>query len=319
MKPILLQVNSLGAWTAIVPTCVWLFALVGGCGVGAPCPSNAADQVTVVLTFDDGPLAADQSLENASPAAVELLQPLRTILDTLDRRGARAVFYIEGPGSDDAGEALQSLFANGLEAIHERDHVLGYHAFNHDPAIWSQTLGPPLFGRVPMREDLDRLVAYVDAALAIVDADRDEWFSALYRQPFGGSGISRFEAQVVAQDLGWIYHGFVIDSVDWTDNLESDPGLVAGLPFDDETQRIAFVRRRIRSGIFRHWDREVIDVLLHVNTFTAANLDAWIDEIEAAYSQKAGAAIVFDVPECYLTTPDGTVDRTLVEDLLRSD
>ena len=75
--------------------------------------------------------------------------------------------------------------------------------------------------------------------------------------------------------------------------------------------------RRIRSGIFRNWDREVIDILFHVNAFTAANLDAWIDEIETAYSQKVDATIELEVPECYLTTPDAQVDRTLVEDVIR--
>ncbi|GJM24318.1 MAG: hypothetical protein DHS20C16_07330 [Phycisphaerae bacterium] len=280
------------------------------------CSSDAPDQVTVVLTFDDGPLAADQPLTNASGASDELLQPLRAILDTLERRGVRAMFFIEGPGYDGAGDAGRDLFATGLRAIHDREHVMGYHAFDHDPAIWSQTLGPPLFGRVPMRADLVQLVAYIDSALATVDDNQNEWFAPVFRQPFGGSGISRSEAQIVAQEFGWIYHGFVIDSVDWTDNLESDPAVADGLPIQDETERIDFVRRRIRSGIFRNWDREVIDVLLHVNTFTATNLDTWIDEIETAYSQKSGATIVFDVPECYLTTPDSEVDRTLIEDLI---
>ncbi len=302
---------------ALILLCGVAPVLVGGCGVGAACPSGSADQVTVVFTFDDGPLAADQTLANATNDSVELLQPLNSILETLDRRSVRAVFFIEGPGDEDTGEALQGLFANGLEAIHDRGHVLGYHAFNHDPAIWSQTLGPPFFGRIAMQSDLDQLIAYIDAALAMIDADRQDWFADLYRQPFGGSGVSRSEAQAVAQDLGWVYRGFVIDSVDWTDNLESDPALTDGLPFETEAERIEFVRRRIRSGIYRHWDCEVIDILLHVNAFTAANLDTFIDEVEAAYDQKTGATIVFDVPDCYINTPDAQVDRTLVEDLIR--
>ena len=69
-------------------------------------------------------------------------------------------------------------------------------------------------------------------------------------------------------------------------------------------------------------DRIAADVLEHgykanVNAFTAANLDAWIDEIETAYSQKVDATIELEVPECYLTTPDAQVDRTLVEDVIR--
>ncbi|HNO78542.1 MAG TPA: polysaccharide deacetylase family protein [Phycisphaerae bacterium] len=311
-----------GAWRRCIHA-VWaaawgvVLAISGGCGTATDCHSETANRVTVVLTFDDGPLAADQSLDNASGASVELLDQLNAILDTLNRRGARAVFYIEGPGDDETGSAVQSLFADGLRSIHDQGHVLGYHAFNHDPAIWSQTLGPPFFGRTAMRSDLVQLTAYLDTTLEVVGANRLEWFTPVYRQPFGGSGISRSEAEAVAQELGWIYHGFVIDSVDWTDNLESDPTLTEGLPFETDTERVEFVRRRIRSGIFRNWDREVIDILFHVNAFTAANLDAWIDEIETAYSQKVDATIELEVPDCYLTTPDAQVDRTLVEDVIR--
>ncbi len=294
-----------------------LASILCGCGAAANCDNETPEQVAVVLTFDDGPLAADQSLEGASANSVELLQPLGEILATLDRRQVRAAFFVEGSGNAEIGEQVEGIFGDGLRMIHEGNHVLGYHAFDHDPAIWSQTFGPPLYGRVPIREDLDRLVDYIDLALESVDAEREDWFTPIFRQPFGGSGISRSEAQTVVQERGWVYHGFMIDSVDWTDNTESDPALADGLPFETEAERVEFVRRRIRSGIFRNWDREVIDVLLHVNAFTAANLDNWIDEIETAYSQKANATILFDVPECYITTPDARVDRTLIEDLIR--
>ncbi len=301
---------------------LWYFLLCsifsgGGCDVENTCESESADHVSVVLTFDDGPLAADQSFDGSTSESVELLQPLRDILMTLERRGVRAAFFVEGPGYDVIGDQVAGLFGEGLKEIYEYDHVLGYHAFNHAPAIWSQTLGPPLLGRVAMENDLDRLVAYIDDSLETVGGNQSEWFTPLFRQPFGGSGLSRSEAQTVAIQRGWVYRGFIIDSIDWTDNFESEPALADSLPFETKSERIEFVRRRIRSGIFRNWDRDVIDILLHVNAFTAANLDNWIDEIEASYAQTSNATITFDVPECYVETPDTTVDRTLVEEWIR--
>ena len=296
-------------------TSACLIAVAPGCGVRATCPGETAEQVTVVLTFDDGPLAADLLIDGADSTA--LLRPLASILETLERRGARGVFFIEGPGGDVDGVRVVDDFAEGLRVIHDGGHVLGYHAFRHDPALWSQTLGFPLLGRAQMQSDLDRLVAYLDTALGMIGTNRDDWFTPIFRQPFGGSGLSRTEAQIAAQQRGWIYRGFVIDSVDWTDNIEADPGLAMGLPFETETERIDFVRERIRSGIYRNWDRDVIDILLHVNTFTSDHLDIWIDEIETAYAQRVGATIVFDVPDCYVTTPDATVDRSIVEAVVR--
>lgn len=284
---------------------------VFGCWGGDPCPTRTEQDITIVLTFDDGPLAADLAISRlGSPD--DLLDPLQDILKVLDERQSRAVFFIEGPGRDDIDDRLEEAFADGIAAIHDAGHVLGYHGFTHDLLLWANPLSPPIIGYVGVTVNLERLVIFLDDALGRRNLSREAVFEPLFRQPFGGSGFSRTLGWLEAGRRGWTYRGFMIDSIDWLDNVEVDPSFAAALSVSSEDEYVEFVLDNLRSGVNRNPEQSVVDVLLHVNRFTARHLEAWIGEIETAVGEIGGAAVTFDVPDCYLRSSNLTVDRAIL-------
>jgi peptidoglycan/xylan/chitin deacetylase (PgdA/CDA1 family) len=280
------------------------------------CSSPVPNTTTLVLTFDDGPLPADVDLAATTLSDAELLTPLTDILDTLSARDIPAVFFIEGPGDAATGDVLLAPFGDGLALIHAGGHRLGYHAFAQQQDIWAPIVASPLTGREPMRRDLDTLNAYLDQALAPVELERVEVFAPIFRQPFGGFGTSALQAAAEARSRGWTYRGFLIDIADWTDNVEADPAIVEALPVATDADHLAYTLSLIRAGARRHAERAVVDVLLHVNRFTANHLDAMIDELDRAFTAETGRAVRFAIPNCYLTQDDLAVDRTLLLDAL---
>lgn len=281
---------------------------LAGCPADDPCASALPAPLTIVLTFDDGPLAADVDLAAATTDPEHLLDPLRRILAALAAHQIPAVFFVEGPGNPVAAAEYRSVYADGMLEIHRAGHLLGYHAFRQDPAIWVQPLTPPPLARLAMSADLDQLELYLGVLLAERGESAAELLTPLFRQPYGGLGISRSAAFAVATARGWTYRGFLIDSTDWTDHPDLPPAIAARLAVGDPADRIAFVRSRLRSGVYRHRQRAVVDVLLHMNGFTADHLHLWIDELSAAAAALGRGPAWFAVPPCYRERSDPTVD-----------
>ena len=293
---------------------VTLAGALGGCPLQQPQRGESEPQ-SIVLTFDDGPLPADV----ADPAALnseELLAPLHAILAVLERRGLRAVFYVKGPGTDAAAAALSDVYAQALATLHGAGHVLGYHAFDHDPRIWIDPCNPPWRALTLMDRDLDRLTAFLDGVLPRAGLSRATTFTPLFRQPYGGAGLFEPEGEAVAAARGWVYHGFRLDSFDWIVNADADPRVVARLPVETEEQRVALVLRQLRAGVARTAREQFVDVLFHVNGLTARHLDEWIDALSEASARDPRGPARIEVPDRYLTDSDPIVDLSLIADLL---
>lgn len=318
----ILRTGSAGFVCALLQAAVSTLLPLAGCGVSSPCgplPSVAARTASIVLTFDDGPLAADvRHTADADPGA--LLAPLEGILGTLDRRGIQAVFYISGPRPEGDARVLLPVYGAGLRMIAERGHRIGYHGYAHVADIWANPLLPPWLNVLMMDADVDALVAYVDEALATAELRPSHVMSPLFRQPYGGYGLTTFSAQVLAASRGWIYHGFHIDSVDWTDNLTADAPIVANLATaqwaDDPQAHAGYVVARLQAGAQRFGAGSMFDALFHVNHFTAERLDGWIDALSEGSSAATGASPRFEVPTCYLSQADGAVDLSVVGEAL---
>ncbi|MGE0479892.1 MAG: polysaccharide deacetylase family protein [Phycisphaerae bacterium] len=287
----------------LLPLCA-----IAGCLPAAPCENAASGGgTTLVLTFDDGPLPADVAQIDAPLDSDALLAPLRDILATLHARHLPAVFFVQGPRTTAAADALRAVYAEALVEIHAAGHVAGYHGFAPDPPVWIQPLTPPVLAAGAMSRDLDRLVAYLDAALAPTGVGREQVFAPVFRQPFGGAGVSRSAGVLAAAARGWTYRGFALDSTDWIVNADAPLAL---LGIDELTAESAAARvaERLARAAHRPRDGRIVDVLFHVNHLTATHLDAWLDVLMDAFESADGAPPIFDVPACYLSHSDATVD-----------
>jgi peptidoglycan/xylan/chitin deacetylase (PgdA/CDA1 family) len=212
---------SPSSWVRIMLLAFGL-AVSAGCGWPwpCPCPGGGTETVSVVLTFDDGPLPADVSTEVRADGGEELLDPLKIILEVLQRRGVQAVFFVAGPGPSGETDVLQATWARGIAAMRAAGHVLGYHAFDHDAEVWAAPLRPPAIALSMISADLDELERTIDQALGPLDLAGTDVFSPLFRQPFGGALFSSHEGWRTAHERGWTYHAYAIDSADWIVNAD---------------------------------------------------------------------------------------------------
>jgi peptidoglycan/xylan/chitin deacetylase (PgdA/CDA1 family) len=273
-------------------------------------------EVHVVLTFDDGPFAADSQLQPDNPD----LGPLNQILETLHERNVRAVFYTSvfasGMASDAAAQTLMPAFADAVIAEHDAGHIVGYHAYDHSPSIWIDSdLTPPLAIAL-MSADIDRLISYSNDAVRRAGRDPETIFSGVYRQPFGGlEGIFAPEGLFAIASTGWKYHGYCIDSFDWTDNVLAGAPEILSQPVATPQEHVEYVLHRLRDGAAANAGREHADILLHVNQFTADHLDLWIDELANSFAIQGRGPVIFDVPSAYLTEVDTQVDAGALSSL----
>lgn len=305
-----------------------LTAVITGCGIGLPpfqdAPTNCTppdpSQLHLVLTFDDGPFPADRRF-TADDTPDTILASLDEILTVLERRQARAVFYIAvhvaEPADDDIVIKRADVFARGIQSIHDSGHVLGYHAFDHAGQIWANPIPLRALSIARMVADLAKLQAYIDFAIAPTGLSRDELFAPIFRQPFGGDGLCASAGHSAALQMGWTIHGCHVDSGDWTKNLNSDPAVLRRLHVATPDDELKFVRAQLRNGLDAADQRDLLDVQFHVNSFTAAHLDEWIDTLQQEIANQSGAQPILDVPDCYLTHSDPYLDPAIFRSMVR--
>jgi peptidoglycan/xylan/chitin deacetylase (PgdA/CDA1 family) len=318
-----IEIKSGASRWLMMAALTWL----AGCGFNWPaplpakssCPNQALGQTYLVLTFDDGPFPADRQF-TSDERSEDVLAPLNEILAVLDRHEARAVFFaavhVAEPVDNDVVAQRADIFAQGLEAIHKSRHVLGYHAFNHDPSIWANPLLIPPVAEVQMNADLDRLQQFIDDSLSRVGLSQGALFAPVFRQPFGGFSFVTDEGVRTAQQRGWAYRGFHIDSGDETANFHFDSTALDRLSATTPDARHAFVRGRLRDGVAANQTQGVIDVLFHVNSFTAAHLDEWIGLLLGELGQQGRGNIVLSAPDCYATQSDTYIDPAIVLEVI---
>jgi hypothetical protein len=176
----LLDFRHAPRWPALLGSLLCAGALAGCTECQFPPPIQKPP--AIVLTFDDGPLPGDLARPPDEYSADELLQPLRAILNTLERNNATAVFFIQGPGEETLDAEGETAFATALREMYDGGQTLGYHAYHADPAIWIRPcLFPPL-AALPMSADLDRLVGFLNAVALPAGLEPDALFTPVFRR-----------------------------------------------------------------------------------------------------------------------------------------
>ncbi|MCU6710043.1 polysaccharide deacetylase family protein [Paenibacillus sp. J5C_2022] len=173
-----------------------------------------APERAVLLTFDDGP--KDETV-------------LTSMLDTLDKHGAKAIFFVNGYRVKQNPDLLK--------LIHERGQTIGNHSYDHinlkneDADNVESQLGK-------VQEDVEALIG-----------ERPKFF----RPPFGaGSDIVRD----TAKNHGMLYMTWSNGSLDWDKTAKGKPEVV-----------VANVMEQLHPGanILMHeleWTAEALDELL---------------------------------------------------------
>jgi peptidoglycan/xylan/chitin deacetylase (PgdA/CDA1 family) len=316
-----------GLFSSFVTFLLWgavLFftaTLLPGCGFVSPPdpPQNDGPNLTIVLTFDDGPLPADVADFQQAADRSSLLVPLNQILSVLEQKGATGVFYLKGPGTPEAGEAVKDLFTEAIDSLHQANQVMGYHAFNHNKTLWGRST---LFSdqkTEDMKNDLRQLKAYINQAAAPLGWAAGDVLTPVFRQPYGGRIFGWTDGWKAAAQLGLTYHGYDIDSFDWTQNIDAGPDIQSHFPAHTEVDHVAFVKEQIRKRADKFANAASVDILLHVNSFTATHLAEWIDELQTDFERVSGKTIIFAVPETYLIEPQTREDMAALSILLKTD
>jgi peptidoglycan-N-acetylglucosamine deacetylase len=145
-------------------------------------PSAPAD--VVLLTFDDGPSEAGL---------------LTSILDTLDRHGAKAVFFVNGYRAQPHPELLR--------LIADRGHAIGNHSWDH---VNLKKLG--VADVAQQITDLQILVSQV-----VGTAPR------FFRPPHGAGNDT---VKQIAAEQGLLYMTWSDGSLDWDGSTQGRPDLV---------------------------------------------------------------------------------------------
>lgn len=182
-----------------------------------PIDPETTDKRVALLTFDDGPKSADT---------------LGPMLDTLDKYGARAIFFVNGYRVEKNPDLLKEIY--------DRGHAVGNHSWDHIP------LGKEKPETV--RDQIGRVQDIVEELTG--EAPR------FFRPPHasGGDDVRR-----IAREFGLLYMTWSNGSLDW------DLGKVKE---EDRPQAVIDnVLKQLRPGsnILMHelaWTAEALDRLL---------------------------------------------------------
>lgn len=142
------------------------------------------DRRVVLLTFDDGP--KEEAL-------------LTSILDTLDRHEAKAIFFVNGFRVRQNPDLLR--------LIDERGHVVGNHSYDHI---------------VLKNEPADVVDRQLEDVQAIVEETIGKT-PRFFRPPNGAGGDY---AREKARELGMLYMNWSNGSMDWDDNRNDPDGVI---------------------------------------------------------------------------------------------
>ena len=217
----------------------------------------------ILLTIDDLPLVSAQYFTREEQA-----RQFRAILDTIERHGARGVFFVNGERIRPSDEPL-------LDELVRRGHLVGNHTYSH----------PSLNDVTPEEYQAD--ILRNDRAAA-------RWLTApkYFRYPFLQTGITRNVRDSVAGFLvanGYRVIPVTIDTDDWDFNIEYTRAVKRKAP--DEAAAIA---QRYLDGVARNTakaraeartkvGRDVAHVLLlHMNLLNADVLERLLSGLEHA-------------------------------------
>jgi len=182
-----------------------------------PIDPDQTDKRVVLLTFDDGPKSADT---------------LAPMLDTLDRYGAKAIFFVNGYRVDKNPDLLKE--------IHDRGHAIGNHSWDHIP-----------LGKEKPETVRDQIGRVQDIVRELTGEE-----PRFFRPPHasGGEDVRR-----IAGEFGLLYMTWSNGSLDW------DLGKVK----EEDRPRAVIdnVMKQLRPGsnILMHelpWTAEALDGLL---------------------------------------------------------
>ncbi len=178
-----------------------------------PIDPSAPDKM-VLLTFDDGP---------------KELEMLTSMLDTLDKHKAKAVFFVNGYRAVKQPELLT--------LIHDRGQMIGNHAWDHIDL---------------KKEEADKVTQQIKDVQDLVLKHTGQK-PTLFRPPFGSGGEA---VKAVAEREGLLYMTWSNGSLDWDASTKDKPDAV-----------IANVLDQLHPGanILMHelpWTAQALDRLL---------------------------------------------------------
>ncbi|WP_339136394.1 MAG: polysaccharide deacetylase family protein [Candidatus Electrothrix sp. GW3-4] len=181
----------------------------------------------VLLSFDDGPAPTGS---------------LHSILDTLDRYGIKAEFYVLGQEVDSSPSAVQE--------IADRGHRVQNHSYTH----------PNLAGlsRSAVRKELKKTQESIQRAAGVTPTK--------IRPPYGAGGWSPYDRELaaVARELSLSIQNWDIDTEDW----KSPKGLGPG--------KLAMIERQFSQ----RQNQTELNVLMHVLQDTAEDLNDFIEQLK---------------------------------------
>lgn len=178
-----------------------------------PNEQNTSKQV-VLLTFDDGPKEQEM---------------IDDLIDTLDKHGAKAIFFVNGYRVKEHPELLQ--------LIAERDQIIGNHSWDHIDL------------KKASDEEIRKQIEHVQTIVKETTGEAPRFF----RPPFGSGNAMTHQ---IAEDNDLIYMTWSNGSLDWDSKNKNKPEAV-----------IANVMEQLHDGsnILMHelpWTVEALDELL---------------------------------------------------------
>ncbi|RRJ67816.1 polysaccharide deacetylase family protein [Paenibacillus oralis] len=175
---------------------------------------EGTDKKVVLLTFDDGPKEREM---------------IEGLIDTLDKHGAKAIFFVNGYRVKAHPELLQ--------LIHERGQIVGNHSWDH--------IDLKKESEANMRQQIEDVQAIVKETIG--ETPR------FFRPPFGSGNDVTHQ---IADDNGLIYMTWSNGSLDWDSKNKNKPDAVIQNVLD---------QLHAGSNILMHelpWTVEALDELL---------------------------------------------------------